>query len=208
MPRVSGDAIYRWIRSVYGQKYCKYLCTKRHKKKPHGNAPKRHIIPNMASIHDMPEDIELVTEGDTFLSPVKVSKTAGVVVVWRETGLLKGDLVKSLHAVHTTKVVKNINNGYCLGAIVLDRGRENVRHQEFGVGAYFCDPASPRQKPLIENSIGQLRRWWWPKGTDLSKVSKEEFQTKIEIMNNKYKKSLQYRSANEVSRERGIFKEN
>ena len=62
-----------------------------------------------------------------------------------------------------------------------------------------------RQKPLIENSIGQLRKWFWPKGTDLSKISKEEFQEKIEIMNNKYKKSLRYRSANEVSREYGIL---
>jgi hypothetical protein len=37
---------------------------------------------------------------------------------------------------------------------------------------------------------------------------KEEFQEKIEILNNKYRKTLQYRSANEVSRECGIIKSN
>ena len=205
-PRVSSDAIYRWLRSSFAQRYCKYLCTKRYKKKPHSDAPQRQIIPNMMSIHNMPPDPGWVTEGDTFLSPKKVSKTSAVLVVWRETKLLKGDLVKSLRPIHTTRVMKKIHTEYKSDVMILDQGGENREHERFGVPSVFCDKASPRQKPLIENSIGQLRRWWWPKGTNLSKISTEEFQKKIEIMNNKYKKSLQYRSANEVSRECGILK--
>jgi IS30 family transposase len=203
--RVSSDAIYRWLRSPFGQRYCKYLCTKRYRKKPHSDAPKRQIIPNMTSIHNIPPDPGLVTEGDTFLSPKKASKTSAVLVVWRETKLLKGDIVKSLRPIHTTRVMKKIHSENKSDLMILDQGGENREHEKFGVMTAFCDPASPRQKPLIENSIGQLRKWWWPKGTNLSKVSKEEFQEKIEIMNNKYKKSLRYRSANEVSRECGIL---
>jgi IS30 family transposase len=204
--RVSGDAIYRWLWSPFGQRYCKYLCTKRYKKKPHSEAPKRYIIPNMTSIHNIPADPGWITEGDTFLSPKKVSKHAAVLVVWRETKLLKGDLVKSLRPIHTTKVMKKINGVYQNDLMILDQGGENREHEKFGVATAFCDKACPRQKPLIENSIGQLRKWWWPKGTDLSKISPEEFQEKLEIMNNKYKKSLQYRSANEVSKTYGILK--
>ncbi len=203
--RVSSDAIYRWLRSSFGQRYCKYLCTKRYKKKPHSEAPKRYIIPNMTSIHNMPADPGFVTEGDTFLSPKKVSKHAAVLVVWRETKLLKGELVKSLRPIHTTKVMKKIHSQNKSDLMILDQGGENREYEKFGVSSFFCDKACPRQKPLIENSIGQLRKWWWPKGTDLSKISPEEFQEKLEIMNNKYKKSLQYRSANEVSREYGIL---
>jgi IS30 family transposase len=203
--RVSSDAIYRWLWSSFGQRYCKYLCTKRYKKKPHSEAPKRYIIPNMVSIHNMPPDLGFVTEGDTFLSPKKVSKHAVVLVVWRETKLLKGELVKSLRPMHTTKVMKKIHSQNKSDIMILDQGIENIQHEKFGVPSVFCDKACPRQKPLIENSIGQLRKWWWPKGTDLSKISPEEFQEKLEIMNNKYKKSLQYRSANEVSREYGIL---
>lgn len=206
LPRVSSDAIYRWLRSVYGQRYCKYLCTKRYKKKPHSNTEKRHVIKNMVSIHSMEKDIGFVTEGDTFLSPKKVSKTSAVLVVWRETKLIKGDMVKSLKPIHTMRVMKRIHTECRSNVMILDQGIENQEHQKFGVKTCFCDPASPRQKPLVENNIGQLRRWWWPKGTDLSKISREEFQEKIEIMNNKYKKSLRYRSANEVSREYGILK--
>jgi transposase, IS30 family len=205
-PRVSSDAIYRWLRSVFGQRYCKYLCTKRCNKKPHSDAPQRHIIPNMCSIHDMPCDPGFVTEGDTFLSPKKVSKVSAVLVVWRETKLLKGDIVRSLRPVYTTTVMKRIHSENKSDVMILDQGIENQWHEQFGVVPFFCDPASPRQKPLVENSIGQLRRWWWPKGTDLSKVSREECQEKIEIMNNKYKKSLRYRSANKASRECGILK--
>lgn len=206
IPRVSSDAIYRWLRSSFGQRYCKYLCTKRYRKKPRSEAPQRYIIPNMVSIHSIGADPGWITEGDTFLSPKKVSRTSAVVVVWRETKLLKGDLVKSLRPIHTTKVMKKIHSENKSDLMILDQGGENREHEKFGVLSVFCDRASPRQKPLIENSIGQLRRWFWPKGTDLSRISREEFQEKLEIMNNKYKKSLHYRSANEVSREYGILK--
>ena len=205
--RASGDAIYRWLRSSHGQRYCKYLCTKRYRKKPQTNTPERHIISNMVSIHAMPPDPGWITEGDTFLSPRKVSKTSGVLVVWRDSKLFKGDLVKSLRPIHTTKVMRKIHSENESTAMILDQGGENREHEKFSVDTYFCDPASPRQKPLIESSIGLCRRWFWPKGTNLAKVSKEEFQTNIEILNNKYRKSLHYQSPNEVAREHGILKD-
>ncbi len=206
--RVGADAIYRWLRSVYGQKYCKYLCTKRYKEKPHSDAPKRHIIQNMTSIHSISPDPGIVTEGDTFLSPKKASKTSGVLVGWKESKLLKGDLVKSLRPVHTTKVMKRVHKENKSDLMILDQGIENQEHEQFGVPTCFCDPASPRQKPFIECSIGLCRRWFWPKGTNLAKVTREEFKEKIEILNNKYRKSLRYRSANEVAREYGIIPNN
>ena len=166
------------------------------------------MIANMTSIHDIPADPGFVTEGDTFLSPKKASKTAGVLVGWRETKLLKGDLVKSLRPMHTTKVIRKVGNEYVIDAMILDQGGENREHEKFGMQTYFCDPASPRQKPFIESSIGLCRRWFWPKGTNLKLISKEEFQEKIEILNNKYRKTLRYRSANEVSRECGIILSN
>ncbi len=159
----------------------------------------------MTSIHSLDPGLPLITEGDAMCSPTKVSKVSGIVVVWKETKLIKGSLVPNLKAKHTTRVMKSIHKKHKSNALVLDRGKENTEHEQFGIPTYFCDPASPRQKPLVENSIGQLRKWFYPKGTDLSKVTNQEFQEKIEILNNKYKKSLQYRSANEASKECGIL---
>jgi IS30 family transposase len=208
IPRVSTDAIYRWLRSPYGQRYCKYLCTKRYTKKSQTRNEKRHMIPNMTSIHSISTNSRIVTEGDTFLSPRKTSKRSAVLVVWRDTRLLKGDIVKSLKPVHTTRVMKKIHSENKSDLMILDQGGENREHEKFRVETCFCDPASPRQKPLIESSIGLCRRWFWPKGTNLAKVSKEEFQEKLEVLNNKYRKTLQYRSANEVSRDCGILGSN
>src|SRR3989344_1902462 len=42
--RVSGDAIYRWLRSVYGQHYCKYLCTVNNEMPPVTHIEKHHAI--------------------------------------------------------------------------------------------------------------------------------------------------------------------
>ena len=104
--------------------------------------------------------------------------------------------------------MRKIQNENVAHAMILDRGGENREHEKFGVPTYFCDKASPRQKPLIESSIGLCRRWFWPKGTNLSLIPKEEFQEKIEILNNKYRKILEYRSANEVAKEYGIIRGN
>jgi IS30 family transposase len=204
--RVSADAIYRWLRSSYGQRYCKYLCTKRYRKKPQ-TGKKRHVIQNMLSIHDIPEHAGIRTQGDTFVSPKKISRASAVLVGWEECKLLKGDRVKSLRPIHTTRVMKKIHRENRSDCMILDQGIENGQHEQFGVTTYFCDPASPRQKPFIECSIGLIRRWFYPKGTNLAQVTSEALKEKIEILNNKYRKTLRYRSANEVARECGILKD-
>ena len=88
----------------------------------------------------------------------------------------------------------------------MDRGIENRYHEQFGIPAYFCDAQSPHQKPLVEGSIGLMRRWFWKKGTNLSEVSNQEIQKGIKILNNKYRKSLNYMNALEVARECDILK--
>jgi len=87
----------------------------------------------MTSIHSMSRDLEFVTEGDTFLSPRKISKTSAVLVVWKDSKLLKGDIIKSLRPIHTTRVMKNIHKEYTSDAIILDQGGENREYEKFGV---------------------------------------------------------------------------
>ena len=35
-------------------------------------------------------------------------------------------------------------------------GRNQIRHEGWGVPAYCCDPSSPWQKPLVEGTIGSI----------------------------------------------------
>lgn len=212
LPRVGTAAIYKWLYSPFGQAYCRYLCTKRYRRKPQPKEPKkREMIPNATSIAALPEEAKNGTryghfEGDTFLSPKKAKTTACVaVVVEKKTKLILGRKLPNQKPEEMRKVVVAFSDVVAMKTLTLDRGIENRHHERFGVPAYFCDPHAPWQKPLVEGSIGLLRRWFWKKGTDLSKVTEEEFQEKFGIMNDKYRRSLNYRSAAEAARERDML---
>ena len=204
---INNKAIYKWLYSVYGDRYCNLLCTKRHKfKKRNPDKKPRIMIPNLVSIHAIPTAM-IQCEGDTLVSPRRYQTTANVAVVVERISKLilakkmpsmkPGEMVRAMRAFQKQMVVKNV---------VLDRGIENRYHERFGMPAYFCDAQSPYQKPLVEGSIGLMRRWFWKKGTNLANVSNREIKNGIEMLNNKYRKSLGYRSALEVAREHGILK--
>jgi len=146
-------------------------------------------------------------EGDTFVSPKKCQTTASVaVVVEKQSKLILAQKIPSLKPIMMRRVMKMFSRQLYIKNIVLDRGIENRQHEQFGLPAYFCDPQSPHQKPLAEGSIGLMRRWLWKKGTNLAQVSQREISNGVKMLNHKYRKSLQYRSAYEVARERGILK--
>ena len=204
---INHKAIYRWLYSVYGDRYCHLLCTKRHKiKKLNPNKQPRAMIPNLVSIHAITKGF-IQCEGDTFVSPRRYQTTASVaVVVEKKSRLILAKRIPSLKPGVMVRTIKTFNRQMEIRNIVLDRGIENRYHERFGVSAYFCDPQSPHQKPLVEGSIGLLRRWFWKKGTNLAEISNQEIQKGIKTLNNKYRRSLNYMSALEVAKECGILK--
>lgn len=201
----SKNAIYKWLYSVYGERYCWLLCTKRkRKKRQRPDKQPRVMIPNLTSIHDASE---VFAEGDTFVSPKRYQTTASVaVVVEKSSKLILARKLPSLKPKLMASAVRRFGKQMLIQNVALDRGIENRYHERFGIQTYFCDAQSPYQKPLVEGSIGLMRRWFWKKGTDLSKVSHAEIKKNVNILNNKYRKSLHYRSALEVARERGILR--
>src|SRR3989338_1848172 len=206
---VSTDALYKWLYSIYGQRYCRYLCTRRYRKKSQRReTPKREMIPNKVSIRERPRGIHLHPwEWDAMVSPKKAKTTASIAVACAiKEKYLSGTKLDNLKPKNTKQAVQRASKKVQMDSITLDNGIENRLHEKFGVAAYFCDPHSPWQKPHVENSIGLLRRWFFPKKTDLSKVTKEELQMYFDVLNHKYRKSLNYRSAYEVALERGILK--
>ena len=206
--RVGTVAIYKWLYSAFGQKYCQYLCTQRWRRKPRIKSKTgRHIIPNMVRIDALPKGSVNRTryghyESDTFVSPKKFGvKESGAISCEKKSKLLIGRKIPNMKPASMKRAMKSIESAVVMKTTTMDRGIENTKHEEWGVDAYCCDPSSPWQKPLVEGTIGLLRRWFWPKGTDLSKVSNYKFQKNISTINNKYRKSLRYRSALEVARE-------
>ena len=95
--------------------------------------------------------------------------------------------------------------GRPLETVTPDRGKEFAGHADVtdalgGVQFYFCDPHYPWQKPTVENTNGLLREFF-PNGTDFGKVTDEEVQHAVGLINDRPRKVLKYRTANEVYRE-------
>ena len=85
--------------------------------------------------------------------------------------------------------------------ITFDRGKEFAGYKEIEetlhCNTYFCDPYCAWQKGTNENTNGLLREFY-PKGMDLSEVNKEELQHILDLMNNRPRKCLDYKTPTEV----------
>jgi IS30 family transposase len=208
IPRIGANAIYKWLYSAWGQAYCRLLCTKRHRKRKQKRKTKREMISDRISIAKRPKR-GIHAEGDLFVSPTKTgSQTSGAVICVPDSKLLVGTMIENKKPASMKLAVKSVVANLGIDDITFDNGIENREHKQFGLPAYFCDPHSPWQKPHVENGIGLLRRWFIPKKTDLKKIKEKRFQKFLGILNGKYRKSLGYKSAYEVSLERGIIQKN
>ena len=202
--RVDKDAIYKWLYSVWGQQYCKHLCTRRYHPRRQKKKTERVMIPNRINVSLRPQ-AGVHAEGDTFVSPKRAKTTHCVAAVVTEKFLILRKL-SNLKPASMRDAMQDIGREISFDTLTLDNGIENRAHESFGVSSFFCDPHSPWQKPRVEGVIGLVRRWFLPKGTDLSDVTQGELNVYAHILNNKYRKSLGYRSASEVVVERGILR--
>lgn len=207
-PRVGTNAIYKWLYSEYGQEYCQYLCTRKTRKIKQSRLGKRTLIPNRVSIKQRPTDaFQLHAESDLFVSPTKLhTKRVGHLTVIPKTWLLTGLFLPNKSPRTMVTAIRGIEGTIPITTWTLDNGTENMYHEQFGRPAYFCTPGSPWQKPHVENSIGLLRRWFIPKGTHLELVPETTFQSMLHVVNHKYRKSLGYQSAYELSLHHDIIK--
>lgn len=86
----------------------------------------------------------------------------------------------------------------------MDNGKETYLHfklrDDLDMETYHADPYSSWQRGSNEHGNGLLR-YYFPKGTDFSKVTDEELEDVVWELNNRPRKILQYKTAQEVFNE-------
>jgi IS30 family transposase len=78
-----------------------------------------------------------------------------------------------------------------------DNGPEFRGSIQVGVPIYYCRPMRPQQRGTVENTIGTIRRFI-PKNRDLKKMKRREISKIEELLNNKPRKCLDFRTPHEV----------
>jgi len=203
----SKNSIYRWLYSVYGQRYCCYLASHQVRVKKRRKKAKRVMIPNRIGIEHRTKKINMEYahyESDTIVS--KKSKKSLAVFYERKAKYVNIRKINNLKPNSFNKAVVDMKKGIKkIKSLTLDNGIENRYWEGLGVEkVYFCDPYSSWQKGGVENVNKMIRRYI-PKGCDISKYSDKYIKRIVNILNNKPRKSLGYRTPYEVMVENDLL---
>ena len=206
--QVSHETIYKYIyakaKGELKKHLLKYLRQKGRKNKNRKlSHEKRGQIPDAVSIHERPKEVEGRRvpghwEGDLIMG--KDHKTALGTLVERTTRYvfivpLKGKKAEDVREAFTEHFL-DVPDELKL-SLTYDRGKEMVQHKKLtedtGIDVYFADPHSPWQRGTNENTNGLIRDFF-PKGTDFSKVSYEEIKHVQDMLNERVRKTLNWKS--------------
>lgn len=85
--------------------------------------------------------------------------------------------------------------------LTADNGKEFALHEEIAQAIeadfYFAHPYRSWERAINENTNGLIRQFF-PKGHDFSKITKAEIEIVVNLLNNRPRKTLGFRTPNEV----------
>lgn len=206
----SKTAIYEWLRTAHSQNLYQYLYSKRYRVRKRKPKTKKTLIPNRKGLEQRPVGANNKTrfghyEGDTVVSGKKTgNKTALAVLYERKAKGVSFRKINRLKPRLFNQAIKEMAKDKKVRSLTMDNGIENIKYEELGLATFFCDPYSSWQKGGVENVIKMARRFF-PKGSDLSKYPNDYVMMVENILNNKPRKSLGYRTPLEVMTENNLF---
>lgn len=209
----SKTAIYEWLHSSYAQYWCKFLHSQRYyPKKRKAKKQKKTLIPNRKGLGLRPKGASNRTryghfEGDTIVSAKKTGSKASLVVLYeRKTRYISAQKIDSLKPAFFNIAVEQMQSQLSkILSLSLDNGIENTKYEQLKIPAYFCDAYASWQKGGVENANKQIRKFI-PKGSDIADYSNNHIKTIISILNNKPRKSLNYKTPYEVMINHNLLK--
>jgi len=211
--KVSHEAIYQYIYAkdtAHRQELIASL-KRAHRKRRHKGLYRRQKktkIPNRVSIDQRPaliQDREQFGhwEGDSLVS--MKSKAALNSLVERKSRLLRLTGLRQKTASHTARtVIRHFKDlpPSARRTLTLDNGTENTGHElitrKTNIQCYFAHPYHSWERGTNENTNG-LIRYYLPKATDFSTITKQQLQFIENRLNNRPRKCLGFKTPNEVA---------
>jgi IS30 family transposase len=214
--QISHETIYRSLfvqaRGVLKKELVGHLRTRRvirRSKKSHIRGQGRGQIVDAVSIRERPAEVEdravpghwegdlLAGSHNTHIATL-VERQSRFAMLVKVKGKDTETVVKAL-----TKQIRRLP-AELRKSLTWDRGLEMAAHKAFSVATdvqvYFCDPQSPWQRGTNENT-NRLLRQYFPKGTDLSAFSQADLNRTAHRLNQRPRKTLDFRSPAEVLNE-------
>jgi IS30 family transposase len=203
---ISHQTIYTWIRSeqTAGKHWQRYL-RRLGRKRP--DPEKRGRIPASVSIEGRPAVVDRRSrygdwEGDTIVGANH--RGGAVTLVDRKSGYLLLGRVLNLRAATVRQAAARRYQTIPAAlrkTLTLDNGKEFAEHEqlalEVALKIYFAKPYSAWQRGTNENTNGLIRQFF-PKGTDLASIPEHRFTKVQQLLNDRPRKRLGYRTPNEV----------
>ena len=197
--------IYRWI---YSGVLRVNLTVLRHKGKRRKPVETRGRFRVGTSIHKRPKEVKNRQsighwEADTMVSSRGESKGCLATFAERRSRLFLAFKMPDRTAASMMKSIETLWRfmGESLKTLTSDRGKEFACHEDikdtYGIPIYFADPYSAWQRGTNENSNGLLREFF-PKKTDLAKITDDELVDALLKINGRPRKCLDWKTPLEV----------
>ncbi|MGE6576924.1 IS30 family transposase, partial [Paenibacillus xylanexedens] len=206
LPVVSFKTIYRWIYA--GHLVQGTLQVLRHKGKRQKPAETRGKFAIGRTISERPKEVRSRKtfghwELDTVVSGRGKSKGCVATLIERKTRLYTAILMPDRTALSMEIALGVAISQYPTGTFLTttaDRGKEFACYANLetthGLHVYFADPYSSWQRGSNENGNGLLREFH-PKGTDFAQVEDENLVHSLDLINNRPRKCLGWKTAHE-----------
>ncbi len=206
--RVSHFSIYAhlWNDRWGGGELYKDLRNRGKKRKWYGMADGRHqiTIPNRRSIDERPTSVDRKRRYGDWESDLIVGNGAVATFVERKSKLLRAALLPDQTALEMTKGARKAFSDIPLAwrrTMTHDNGREIADHEtitrELALVVYCAHPYRSCERGLNENTNGLLRQFF-PKKTDFQSVTHEQVAFAVDLINNRPRRTLKYRTPNEI----------
>jgi IS30 family transposase len=204
--QVSHQTIYAWIHAqeAAGKRWGRYLRSASWRRPGTEN---RGRLPACTSIEGRPAVVDRRGrygdwEGDTVRG---AGHRGGIVtLVDRKSGYLLVGKVANLQATtvhHSAAALYRRTPSTLRKTLTLDNGKEFAEHQqlaaEAGLKIYFAKPYCAWQRGTNEHTNGLIRQFF-PKGTDLARTPERQLVKVQDLLNNRPRKRLGYRTPLEV----------